>query len=232
MKIHYLQHVHFEDLGFIEDWIFENKHTISHTKFYESQILPNQESFDWLIILGGSMNIYDEHKFAWLKNEKEFIKETIENNKIVLGICLGAQLIAHCLGVQIIPNKEKEIGWFPLKHSSNLSPILNLIPKNHITFHWHGDTFDLPEKSIHLLCSEACRNQSFIYKENVLGLQFHLEVSQKSIKSMIENCSRDITTGNYIQSITDIIANKDLIENNKEILYKLLDFLEATFDAK
>ncbi|MDX6182436.1 type 1 glutamine amidotransferase [Flavobacterium sp. Fl-77] len=228
MRIHYLQHVPFEDLGFIENWILENNHTVTHTKFFESQFLPNQESFDWLIILGGSMNIYDEYKFNWLENEKKFIKKTIQNSKIVLGICLGAQLIANCLGAKIIPNKEKEIGWFSIKQINNQSPVFNLIPNNHITFHWHGDTFDLPNESIHLLSSDGCRNQAFLHNTNVLGLQFHLEVSKKSITSMVENCRRDITTGKYVQSINDILANDNLIENNKNILFKVLDFLENT----
>ncbi len=111
LHIHYLQHVSFEGLGYIENWISNNNHQLSGTKFFEGEVLPNNHSFDWLIVMGGPMGVNDYGKYPWLKPEKEFIRNAIENDKTVIGICLGAQLIASVLGGKVFPGIQKEIGW-------------------------------------------------------------------------------------------------------------------------
>ena len=229
LRIHYFQHVSFEGLGYIESWAKQNKHLLTATKFYETDILPNLLDFDWLIVMGGPMGVYDNNKFPWLVNEKEFIKEAIEAGKTVVGICLGAQLIASALGTNVYPNTKKEIGWFPLTKTNEGQShnLLNDLPDNFIAFHWHGDTFDLPEKAIHLLQTDICRNQAFLYKNNVLGLQFHLEITPLSLTSMTENCRHELVLDNYIQTEQEILKKIELckIANNYLtcILNKLAD---------
>ena len=113
MKAHYLQHVPFEGLGSIETWLQSIRAAVSVTKFFEDPTLPDPDNLDLLVVMGGPMSVNDEQKFPWLAAEKEFIRKAIEKDKAVIGICLGAQLIAGAMGAAVYPNKEKEIGWFP-----------------------------------------------------------------------------------------------------------------------
>src|SRR5262245_15038627 len=116
MQIHYFQHVPFEGLGYIETWLKENGHDISVTRFYESSYqLPPVSAIDALIVMGGPMGVYDEDKYAWLRDEKAFIEDCIRAGKRLLGICLGAQLLSVCLGAAVGAAPNKEIGWFPVK---------------------------------------------------------------------------------------------------------------------
>ena len=222
MRIHYLQHKPYESLGCIEDWINKKGFSISSTKFFEETNLPNITDFDFLIIMGGPMGIYDEDKYPWLKDEKEFIKKSIINNKIVLGICLGSQLVADALGVKVYQNKFKEIGWFPIRIKNN-HKFFNDFPDEIKVFHWHGDTYDLPNNSIHVAESEVCKNQAFIFDNRVIGLQFHFEVTKNSVKEMVENGSNELISDKYIQSGEEIFEKSHLTENNNELMFKLLD---------
>lgn len=226
LRIHYLQHVAFEDLGCIEPWALTNKHQLSFTQFYKSAELPQIADFDWLIIMGGPMGVYDEAKHPWLKTEKEFIRSAIDAGKIVLGICLGAQLIANALGAKVYPNVCKEIGWFPISILPNERQLLG-VEDSFTVFHWHGDTFELPENSLLLASSKACTNQAFIWNEKVLGLQFHFEVTERSLSQMVYFGKDELQIEKYIQSDTAILANKDLIEANNQKMYQLLAFLES-----
>ncbi len=116
LRIHHLQHVPFESIGLIKNWMHENnvEHTATH--LYNDEVLPDVSAFDCLIIMGGPMSVHDEDEFKWLKAEKELIKNAIAADKTVIGICLGAQLIASVLGANVYKNKEKEIGFFPLSN--------------------------------------------------------------------------------------------------------------------
>ena len=226
LKIHCFQHVDYEDLGCISDWINQNNHQLSYTRFFEDYTFPNVQDFDWLIVMGGSMGVYDEKKFPWLKQEKDIIKKAIENNKTIIGICLGSQLIANVLGAKVSKNLEKEIGWFEIICTEN-----NILSK-HCTsnplkvFHWHGDTFAIPNHAVHLAYSTACKNQGFLYNEKVLGLQFHLEVTQKSILKMLENGKEELEEkGNFIQTVNEILDFSENIPSNNLLMYNILDDL-------
>jgi GMP synthase-like glutamine amidotransferase len=225
MKIHYFRHDPCDELGIIQDWAVRNKLPLTSTLFYESSALPDVKEIDFLIIMGGPMGVYDEKSFPWLIQEKKFIREALKLNKKVLGICLGAQLIADVLGAKVYPNKFKEIGWFPVHFNSSIKEtnILDFIPEILDVFHWHGDTYDLPVGAKHLAYSEACHNQAFIYNDKVLGLQFHFEATESSITNMIIYGSDELKKSDYVQSAEEIKLNCSMIGKNNEIMMKILD---------
>jgi GMP synthase-like glutamine amidotransferase len=135
-------------------------------------------------------------------------------------------LIAEVLGAKVYPNKEKEIGWFPVKFMPENSSLLKDFPQAETVLHWHGDTFELPQGSRHIAKSDACRNQGFIYKDHVVGLQFHLEMTSDSLNVMIENCKDDLKQSAYVQSV-DQIRNTDYFESNNKLIDQLLNSLAA-----
>jgi GMP synthase (glutamine-hydrolysing) len=229
MKIHYLQHVPFEGLASIEHWAKSKGHALSSTQFYKDEPLPNVEDIDWLVVMGGPMNIYEDNKYPWLTQEKRFIKQAIENEKIILGICLGSQLIADVLGAKVFPNPDKEIGWFPIELTSEAqsSQVFNVLPNSFTAFHWHGDTFDLPKGATRMAKSKACQNQAFIYGERVVGLQFHLESTPESVQAMIENCADEIIEGKYIQKPDEMRSHQDNFRKINEAMHTLLDRLST-----
>jgi GMP synthase-like glutamine amidotransferase len=229
MKIHCIQHVEFETLGTIVEWIEEKKHSLSVTHLYKKENFHGIDDFDLLIIMGGPMNIYEYEKYPWLKIEKTFIKETISAGKAVLGICLGAQLVADVLKAKVFKNNYKEIGWFPVftvENDRSEISLLEGIPKKLNAFHWHGDTFSLPEGAVRLFESEACKNQGFIYKTRVIGLQFHLEMSKKTIGNVIENCRDELIEGTYIQSEEEMLNKDSFLVESKLSMFTMLDNFE------
>ena len=221
-------HVPFEGLGCIEQWIEQNQYSASYSRLYEDFKFPVQENFDWLIVMGGPMGVYDEAIYPWLKAEKSFIRESIENGKTVIGICLGSQLIAEVLGSKVFPNKQKEIGWFDIKMTkeSRDLPILKSFEDQFPVFHWHGDTFDLPTESTRLFCSDICKNQAFLYRQKVLGLQFHLEVTLESMKEMVENGNAELIESETIQSAKQILNQTNFIKKNNQKMFAVLDYLQ------
>ena len=230
MKIHYLQHAPFEDLGSIADWIQSKGHALTCTRLYQGEILPNPAEFDWLIIMGGPMNVYETDRYPWLTGEKTWIRSAIDNRLMVMGICLGAQLIASALGARVIKNPQQEIGWFPITRSDELanSPLARILPEEIEVFHWHGDTFELPAGAIRIAASKACRNQGFVYRGRVIGLQFHLETTTTGIEQLIEHCGSEITTAPYIQT-PEVMLSSDpgRFQGINDLLYKLLDYQES-----
>jgi GMP synthase-like glutamine amidotransferase len=165
MKIHYLQHVPFKDVAYMGNWAKENGYHLARTKLCENDPYPSLSDFDVLIIMGGPMGVYDEQEYPWQKTEKAYIQEAIHNNKVVIGICLGAQLMATVLGAEVYPNSHKEIGWFPVYKTpqSHYTSIGKILPESFTAFHWHGDTFAIPDGAVHLFESRACKNQTFLY---------------------------------------------------------------------
>jgi GMP synthase-like glutamine amidotransferase len=230
MRIHSLEHEPFEGLANIEVWAKKRGHSISRTLLFNNEELPNMSDFDWLVIMGGSMNIYEEEKYPWLKEEKNFIAEAIAYKKIVLGVCLGSQLIADVLGGRVIKNRFKEIGWFPvsLTREARNSSIFSTFPGKFTAFHWHGDTFKIPPGAARIAESEGCANQAFEYGR-VIGLQFHLEYSVESIDLMFKNCGDEIVDGKYIQKPDEIISQNNNVRELNRLLILLLDNIEREF---
>jgi GMP synthase-like glutamine amidotransferase len=234
MRIHCIQHVEFETVSTILEWIKEREYPLSTTHLYENHDFPGLDDFDFLIVMGGPMNIYEYEKYPWLKKEKTFIKEAIASGKAVLGICLGAQLVADVLKAEVFKNNDKEIGWFPvfkIKQEAE-NPLLKDIPTEFIAFHWHGDTYDLPEGAIRLFESEACKNQGFIYKNRIIGLQFHLEMSNRAIQNVIENCKDELIEGTYIQNEEEMLDKDSFLAESKLLMFRMLDnFQEIIFSG-
>ena len=141
MRVHYFQHVPFEGLGSIAGWLESRSARVTSTRFFEDSRLPGVTDIDWLVVLGGPMSANDEETRPWLSVEKRFIAEAVAGEKVVLGICLGAQLIASALGARVYPNPQPEIGWFPIERTR---PGGLALPARADVFHWHGETFDLP----------------------------------------------------------------------------------------
>jgi GMP synthase-like glutamine amidotransferase len=231
MKIHCIQHVKFETPGTITEWIEKKNYFLSVTRLYENEDFPEIDTFDLLIVMGGPMNIYEYEKYTWLKEEKAFLEKAIAGGKAVLGICLGAQLLADVLKAEVFMNNYKEIGWFPVsavKENKFEIPLLEGIPDEFTAFHWHGDTFSLPEEAKRLFESEACKNQGFIYENRVIGLQFHLEMSNQTIKNVIENSRDELVKGKYIQTESEMLERDVHLKESRQLMFRLLDNLEET----
>lgn len=228
LNIHCFLHVPYEGLACIGDWAEEKGHKLTETKFYENFTLPDIKMIDWLIIMGGPMSVNEEDKYHWLKTEKNYIKSVIENNKVIIGICLGAQLIADVLGAKVYKNEYKEIGWFPVNptREAKQNILFSHLPEKLTVFHWHGETFDLPAGATHIAENEACKNQAFLYKENVLGFQFHFEMTEQSIIAMFESDNDKLLPDKYVQSSTEIKKKKEFIGKANYNLIKILNKLE------
>ena len=228
LRIRCLQHVPFEGPAYIEDWATEKNHAFAITRLYEKVTLPALNELDFLVIMGGPMGVNDDILYPWLKSEKAFIRTCIELGKPVIGICLGAQLMASAMGAPVVSNRWPEIGWFNLSKTDTAwaHPLLEGFNTDTPVFHWHGDTFGIPPGAKHLLKSEACVNQAFIIGINALALQFHLEMTPKALQGMLENCGDELLMDEpFIQSASDILANVTLLENNNKQLAVLLNKL-------
>jgi GMP synthase-like glutamine amidotransferase len=208
MKVHVLQHVPFEGVGSMASWLSARDASVSYTRFYDSPTLPDPRDLDLVIVMGGPMSVTDEFDFPWLKKEKEFVRQAIGHGLSVVGICLGAQLIAHALGARVYPNREKEIGWFEIESTPGEHNAFRF-PRKTTVFHWHGETFDLPADAVHLAKSAACANQAFQIGKRAIGLQFHLETTPESLDAIISNCSHELVESAWVQTASAMRAVPD-----------------------
>ena len=207
MRAHYLQHVPFEGIGSIGSWLQSIRAETTGTRLFEDPTLPAVDDLDLLVIMGGPMSVNDEADFPWLVAEKEFIRTAIEKDKAVIGICLGAQLIANAMGAAVRSNKEKEIGWFPVAgEATSGAGDLFPFPEELLVFHWHGETFDLPVGAIRLARSHACENQAFQLGRRVIGMQFHLETTPVSARALAHYCRDELQPSRYVQTETEILG--------------------------
>ncbi len=227
MKIHCFQHVAFETPGSILEWANTNRYNISYTRFYEDlPVLPLINDIDFLLVLGGCMNVDEDAIYPWLREEKEFIRQAVSAGKKVLGICLGSQLIANALGSKVYPQAAKEIGFFPVHFTKEATPhsFFNHFKNPSTVFHWHGDTFNLPAGAILIASSDSCKNQAYLIRDNVLGLQFHIEMNEIVINEMLQHDGDELDEkGNYIQSKEAIKNGCQYLAQNKIDLFGLLD---------
>ena len=206
MRAHYLQHVPFEGLGCIEPWLQAADFAVTGTRFYEAPDLPEPDEADLLVVMGGPMSVNDEVEFPWLVQEKRFIRAAIQSGKSVLGVCLGAQLIASAMGARVYRNHTREVGWLPVQAVPHFEPGTFHFPLSTTAFHWHGETFDLPLGAVHLARSAACENQAFQLGPCVIGLQFHLETTPESARTIIGHCRAELQLTGAVQTEAEILA--------------------------
>jgi GMP synthase (glutamine-hydrolysing) len=227
MHIQCLQHVPFETPGSIGGWACKGGHSLAVTALYHGHPLPELASLDLLVVLGGPMNIYEEQRFPWLRAEKRFIAKAVAARKSVLGICLGAQLIADVLGARVFANRYREIGWFPIEKTTAAQADLTaaFLPQRAEVFHWHGDTFELPAGALHLARSRGCEQQGFVFAQRVVGLQFHLETLPELAAGLIAHCGAEIVPGPYVQSPEQMIADPARFGRINRVMQGLLDQL-------
>ncbi|MDH3608963.1 MAG: type 1 glutamine amidotransferase [Gammaproteobacteria bacterium] len=224
MRIHYLKHVPFEGLGSMENMFVERGCSLSRTCMYEDQSLPSIHDIDALVVMGGPMGVGDDDEYPWLTLEKEFIESMIKREVPVLGVCLGAQLIANVLGAEVSKNVHEEIGWFPVKRTKGLiDERVENLPISFDALHWHGDTFDIPEGGHNFMTSEACANQGFAYGDSTLALQFHLEMLPSDVQTIYQECGNPEKNGAYIHGLADMLAPADKFQRAGKILEKFLE---------
>ncbi len=210
MNVQVLQHVPFEGLGSIAAWLSERGAVVQHTRFYQVARLPDLRAVDLVIAMGGPMSVNDERDYPWLKEEKAFVKDAVRRGLPVLGVCLGAQLIASALGARVFPNAHREIGWFPIQAVAAHADAFRF-PDQTTVFHWHGETFDLPPGARHLARSAGCENQAFQIGPNVIGLQFHLETTPETADQLIRHCRGELIPGRYVQTEDALRAVPDVV---------------------
>ncbi len=234
LRIHALFHTDYADLSFIKQWARAHNHPITVSRSYDNDNLPTLDSFDWLIVMGGPMSVHDEDKYSWLIKEKRLIKQAVDAGKTVIGICLGAQIIAHCLGAEVKPSGVKEIGWLPMQltEAGQAHPLLQNLPKDFTVFHWHGEGFDCPKGASIIAETQAWPNQGFIYQTPkhkahgtwVFAWQCHFEVTRESLPKMVSNGNAAIQSGlkdypETVQAPDEILAlgDKYIEENNARL---------------
>ncbi len=234
MDVHVLQHVPFEGLGSIASWLADRQAAVSFTRFYEASTLPAIGGTDLVIVLGGPMGVHDEDRYPWLAEEKRFVRQCIDTGVAVLGICLGAQIIASVLGARVYANAEKEIGWFPIDFLpiAAAGDIFTGFPDHIEVFHWHGDTFDLPDCAGHIARSAACAHQAFVFRERVVGLQFHLETTALSAGQLLAHCAEEIVPGPFIQTAPALIADSRKFAGINALMHLLLDNIAFSLEAR
>jgi GMP synthase (glutamine-hydrolysing) len=195
------QHDPFEDLGFFAE-VLEKHGTIYRVirLFHGEMPAENWERVRALIILGGPMSANDEEQYPFLRWEKRIIRAAIDEAVPVVGICLGAQLIAATLGTMVYHGRVKEIGWSPISITPHgqVDSLLGYLPENATVFQWHGDGFELPSGAIRLASSVNYENQAFRLGKNIYALQFHLEVTPRMIARWIDERSKDLAQAPYI----------------------------------
>ncbi|MFO0679400.1 MAG: gamma-glutamyl-gamma-aminobutyrate hydrolase family protein [Polyangiaceae bacterium] len=179
------QHVAYEILGTFDPLLRDAGFRIRYVNFgRHPEAEPSLDGYDGLVVLGGPMNVGQAGTFRHLTTEMRCIERALRNDVPVLGICLGAQLLASTLGARVRANDVREIGWTPVTttDAGTRDPLLRSFEGTESIFQWHGDTFDVPDGAVHLASSPTCANQAFSYGDRAYGLQFHLEVDGPTIE--------------------------------------------------
>lgn len=208
MKILFVLHAAFEKPGCIETWANKNGHLIEKSSPYRGETLPEIDKFDFLVVMGGPQSPLEIDKAPYLSDEIVLIKEAIQKNKKILGICLGAQLIGEALGAKTERSPQREIGMHlvELLDDAKSDPVFSQFPRKFDVMHWHSDMPGIAEGAVLLAKSEGCPRQAFRYGDRIYGFQCHFEFTKELINGMVDNCVADlITPGNYISSVKELI---------------------------
>jgi GMP synthase (glutamine-hydrolysing) len=189
-----IRHVHFEDLGAFEPVLRDAGYQTRYCDIGLDQPATVAPDTDLLVVLGAPLGAYEEEKYPFVIDELHLIGQRLSASLPVLGICLGAQLMARALGVPVYPGKSKEIGWAPIE----LTDAARGTPLHHLAelpvLHWHGDTFDLPDGAVRLASTALTSNQAFAFGSAALGLQFHVEVQERGFERWLIGHTLEIST--------------------------------------
>lgn len=218
-KIAIFQHVKNEPSGYFETIFHEYGIPFEYVRIYETGEVPAVRDATHLVFMGGFMSVNDEDEFPWLKQEKELIRRSVKTGQKVLGICLGAQLIASAHGRKVYPF-VKETGWRSLNRADWANGIFSRFPETFHVFQLHGETFEIPCGGQLLAWGNDVRNQAFSYR-NALGLQFHLEMTGEIIREW----SKDLR--NHEQSVIARETPRYLVESNRLCRMVAEDFIGA-----
>ena len=224
MIIHSLEHQSYEGPGRIADWARSRAHALTRTALYAGEAPPPLASFDLLVVMGGSMNIYAHREHPWLLEAKRFLGEVIAAGKPVLGICLGAQLLTDVLGGKVFQNAEKEIGWWPVRVFDRRAPFA-AFPETLTVMHWHGDTYTLPPGARGVADSAGCAQQAFVHGDRVVGLQFHLEQGPVAVAELAAACAAELVPARHVQTRAQLVELQPDLTLAESALFGLLDEL-------
>ncbi len=235
MKIHCFQHSHLGGEIYLPDWAAAKGHEWSSSIVPALPSLPSLSDLDCLVVLGGPMSVWEEDKHPWLTAEKRLMEDLIEAGKPILGICLGAQLLADVLGARTYRGEHMEIGWRRVEASaeSRTHPVGSVLPDAFETFLWHGDSFDIPDGATHVARSAAFESQAFVF-ERALALQFHLEVRPDWVRRIAARDAGALAASEHVQSLEVVLGKPEtLYRANNAIMERLLDcWLAKPRDAK
>jgi GMP synthase-like glutamine amidotransferase len=226
-----IKHVEIEGPGLIEYCLMQENISYQILNLKPGVHFPKLDDFTHIVVLGGPMNVYEEDRFPFLREEDLFIKETIQRGKTTLGICLGAQLIAKALGAKVLKSPVKEIGWYDvsLTQIGSQDPLFSNLPKTFPVFQWHEDTFEIPKSGKLIATSSSVPHQAFRYGEDTYGLQFHLEVTEEMIEEWMETYEEEFKG---LQSSPPFSKNKIMAETQIKIetyTRRGMKFLRALF---
>jgi GMP synthase-like glutamine amidotransferase len=227
VRVHYLQHESFEGLGGLEPWFLQRGADLTATLLYDGESLPRVGEFDWLVVMGGPMSANDEAGHPWLVGEKRLIADAIAAGRTVVGVCLGAQLVAAALGARVYRAAEREIGWFPVERTPEAAthPVGAALPPRFLAFQWHGDTFDLPPGAVPLARSAACERQAFAYGNTTLAVQFHPEMRPEGARELVAACPAELRPARYVQSPDEILRDPGRFDAANALMVELLERL-------
>jgi GMP synthase (glutamine-hydrolysing) len=233
MNVLIVKHVDNEGPGLIEPCLKRENITYRVLSIEKEGSFPKVDDWSHIVLLGGPMNVYEENRYPFLKKEDLFIKESIQRGRNLLGICLGAQLIAKALGARVIKAPVKEIGWYDasLTEDGSKTPLFSQFPATFSVFQWHEDTFEIPHLGKLMATATSVPNQAFCYGRNTYGLQFHLEVTEAMIREWLEADQQELNRSVFPHFSKDHI----LAETEKKIgAYgrRGTNFLKAFFSSR